>query len=102
MKVAIVLNTSWNIYNFRMNFIKTLMAEGHKVYTIAPYDEYTRYLEEVGCTHHTVKMDSRGANPIKDVALLLNYSASTAKPSQILFYTIPLNLTFMAHWPPPF
>lgn len=77
-----------------MNFIKTLMAEGHKVYTIAPYDEYTRYLEEVGCTHHTVKMDSRGANPIKDVALIVELLSiyRKTKPDIILHYTIKPNV----------
>jgi len=69
MKVAIVLNTSWNIFNFRMNFVKALLEKGYDVHTIAPHDNYTHLLEEAGCTHHDVKMDSRGANPIKDIAL---------------------------------
>ncbi|HEY3430727.1 MAG TPA: glycosyltransferase family 1 protein, partial [Cyclobacteriaceae bacterium] len=61
MRVAIVLNTSWNIYNFRMNLIRSLQAAGHEVHTIAPIDDYTSKLTEAGCVHHTLKMDSRGA-----------------------------------------
>ncbi|MGC4021611.1 MAG: hypothetical protein QM734_06560 [Cyclobacteriaceae bacterium] len=56
MRIAIVLNTSWNIYNFRMNFVRALVAEGHEVHTIAPHDEYTHYLTEAGCIHHDLKM----------------------------------------------
>ncbi|MEK6782571.1 MAG: glycosyltransferase family 4 protein [Bacteroidota bacterium] len=94
MKVAIVLNTSWNIYNFRMNFVKALLAEGYEVHTIAPMDDYTHYLTEAGCFHHKVRMDSRGANPIKDSALIVElYSIyRKVRPDIILHYTVKPNV----------
>lgn len=94
MKVAIVLNTSWNIYNFRMNLVRSLQAQGHEVHTIAPTDEYTHFLTEAGCTHHAVKMDSRGANPIKDLALIVELYTiyKTVRPDVILHYTIKPNV----------
>lgn len=94
MKVAIVLNTSWNIYNFRMNFVKTLLAKGYEVHTIAPHDPYTRFLEEAGCTHHDVTMDSRGVNPIKDTALFFELLGiyRKLKPDVILHFTIKPNV----------
>ena len=64
MKIAVVLNTSWNIYNFRLGLIKALFEQGHEVYAIAPRDEYTNRLTDLGCKYEEVKMDSRGANPI--------------------------------------
>jgi glycosyltransferase involved in cell wall biosynthesis len=94
MKVAIVLNTSWNIYNFRMNFVKTLLNKGFEVHTIAPHDTYTHYLEEAGCIHHDVKMDSRGVNPIKDTALFFELLSiyRKLKPDVILHFTIKPNV----------
>ena len=94
MKVAIVLNTSWNIYNFRMNFIRALQAQGHEIHTIAPKDKYTQYLVEAGCIHHNVRMDSRGANPIKDFALIVELGLIYKKlrPDIILHYTIKPNV----------
>jgi glycosyltransferase involved in cell wall biosynthesis len=94
MRVAIVLNTSWNIYNFRLNLIKSLQAEGHEIHTIAPIDSYTDKLKQVGCIHHSVKMDSRGANPVKDLALIIElYSIyKNVKPDVILHYTIKPNV----------
>jgi len=56
MRIAIVLNTSWNIYNFRMNFIDSLRAQGHEVHTVAPVDDFTHFLTEAGCVHHPVRM----------------------------------------------
>jgi glycosyltransferase involved in cell wall biosynthesis len=94
MKIAIVLNTSWNIYNFRMGFVKALQAEGHEVHTIAPIDDYTHFLKEEGCIHHPLKMDARGANPIKDSALIVElfFIYKRIKPDVILQYTIKPNV----------
>ncbi len=94
MKVAIVLNTSWNIYNFRMNFVKALLAKGYEVHTVAPQDDYTHLLTEAGCIHHVVRMDSRGANPIKDSALIVElYSIyRKVRPDIILHYTVKPNV----------
>jgi glycosyltransferase involved in cell wall biosynthesis len=94
MRIAIVLNTSWNIYNFRMNFVKALLSEGHVVHTIAPHDDYTHHLTEAGCIHHDLKMDSRGANPIKDSLLIFELLAKyrTIKPDVILHFTIKPNV----------
>lgn len=94
LKVAIVLNTSWNIYNFRMNFVKSLLTQGHEVHTVAPHDEYTQKLVGAGCIHHTVYMDSRGANILKDLALVAELSSiySKIKPDVILHYTIKPNV----------
>src|SRR5260370_37168890 len=94
MRIAIVLNTSWNIYNFRLNFVKALLAEGHEVHTIAPYDNYTHHLTEVGCIHHDLKMDSRGAKPVKDFLLVFELLSAyrKVKPDVILHYTIKPNV----------
>lgn len=94
MKVAIVLNTSWNIYNFRMYLIKSLISQGDEVHTIAPKDDYTKNLITTGCIHHTVHMDSRGANPLLDLALLaeLWWKYRIIKPDVILHFTIKPNI----------
>jgi glycosyltransferase involved in cell wall biosynthesis len=94
MRIAIVLNTSWNIYNFRMSFIRTLIDQGHEVHTIAPVDDYTPLLIEAGCIHHKVRMDSRGANPIKDSALIVELFMiyRRIRPDIILHYTIKPNV----------
>lgn len=77
-----------------MNFVKALLRQGHEVHTIAPADDYTHYLEEAGCTHHDVRMDSRGANLIKDMALIaeLGVIYKRVKPDVILQYTIKPNV----------
>lgn len=77
-----------------MSFIKSLMAEGHEVHTVAPIDDYTHKLEEAGCIHHNVRMDSRGANPIKDFGLIIEFWSiyRKIKPDVVLHYTIKPNI----------
>ncbi len=102
MKVAVVVNTSWNIYNFRMSLIRALIEKGHEVHTIAPKDEYTHHLISSGCIHHNLKMDSRGANPVKDLALIFEFKSiyEKIKPDIILHFTVKPNVygTLAASW----
>lgn len=94
MKIAIVLNTSWNVYNFRLGLIKALQSEGHKITVIAPRDEYTNKLIDVGCEFEEVKLDSRGANVIKDLGLIFELIGiyRKVKPDVVLHYTIKPNI----------
>jgi len=100
MRIVIVLNTSWNIYNFRLGLVRALLEKGHEVHAVAPHDEYSAKLEEQGCVYHPVKMDSRGINPAKDIALTFELFGiyKRIKPDVILHYTIKPNIygTFAA------
>lgn len=94
MRVAIVLNTSWNIYNFRYNLVNRLLERGYEVYAIAPHDNYSEKLEEMGCKYVPLSMDSRGINPIKDFALIVELFNiyRKVKPDVVLHYTIKPNV----------
>ncbi len=93
-KIAIVLNTAWNIYNFRRNLVRRL-SEDYEVVLIAPDDEYVKYLEPLNCKFIEIKkMDKRGKNPFLDFSLLLELRKIFAKenPDIILTYTIKPNI----------
>lgn len=94
MKIAIVLNTSWNVYNFRMGLIRELQNTGHEVQVYAPRDQFSDLLIKEGCTYIPVRLDSRGANPFKDSALIVELAMLYRKhrPHVILHYTIKPNI----------
>lgn len=77
-----------------MGLIKALKESGHEIHAIAPEDEYSKKLVELGCKYHKVTMDSRGVNPIKDLALFfeLRRIYKRINPDVILHYTIKPNL----------
>jgi len=94
MRIAIVLNTSWNIYNFRLGLVKALLGNGNEVYAVAPEDEFSVRLVEEGCKFEKVTMDSRGANPVKDFKLIRELYGiyKRIKPDVILHFTIKPNI----------
>lgn len=68
LKIAIVLNTSWNIYNFRLGLVRQLIKAGHQVFAIAPPDQFVDEITATGCQYIPLKHLSRkGVNPYKDL-----------------------------------
>ncbi|MEK6477377.1 glycosyltransferase family 4 protein [Catalinimonas sp. 4WD22] len=94
MKIAIVLNTSWNVYNFRLGLINALREDGHEVVILAPHDKYSDRIESLGYQFHSIKMDSRGVNPIKDAGLVVELYKlyKRISPDIILHYTVKPNI----------
>lgn len=96
MKIAIVANTSWYVYNFRKELISELLKNGHQVVTVAPVymDEYSQKLIDMGCTHFNVNMDNKGTNPVKDIATFFSFISiyKKAKPDMIFHFTIKPNI----------
>lgn len=77
-----------------MSLVKALLRDGHEVVAIAPHDEYTEKLVQAGCEFENVTMDSRGANPLRDIGLTMElYSIyQRVQPDIILHYTIKPNI----------
>ncbi|NVO83490.1 glycosyltransferase family 4 protein [Hymenobacter terrestris] len=95
MRVAIVINTAWNIWNFRRSLVKALQAAGHEVLAIAPPDSYSARLEtELGCRFVPILMENKGTNPLKDAALTRRFYQiyKREQPDVVLHYTIKPNI----------
>jgi glycosyltransferase involved in cell wall biosynthesis len=95
VRVAVVINTSWNIWNFRRGLVKALQAAGHEVLAIAPPDAYSARLEsELGCRYVPVLMENKGTNPIKDAQLTRRFLAiyKRERPDVVLHFTIKPNI----------
>ena len=95
-KIAIVANSTWNIYNFRLSLIKTLKAAGFRVIVIAPVDEYIHYLNDNYFTKHIPirRMKAQRRNPFMDMLLLweLYRIYKQEKPDLILHFTVKPNI----------
>lgn len=94
MRIGIIINSSWNIYNFRLGLIEAFQQEGHQVIAIAPDDGFVAELKAKGCEFFPVEMERKGANPFKD--LLLTFSLfkiyRQAKLDIALHFTIKPNI----------
>ena len=94
LKIAFVVNSSWNIYNFRKGLVLKFLEEGHEVIAISPADAYVEKNQEWGVKHLPVEMESSGLNTIRDIAYLrrLKQAFKTEKPDIILSFTIKANI----------
>ncbi len=94
MKVVILLNTSWNIYNFRSGIVKKLISLGHEVHTIAPTDDSVEKLKNMGCQCHSIELENSGMNVLNDYKYYnqLIDILTIIKPHIALSYTVKPNI----------
>jgi len=71
--IAITSNTSWYLYNFRKNTILALIKQGYSVIAIAPEDDYSAKLSELGCEFIHINIDQGGTNPIRDIQTFFDF-----------------------------
>lgn len=93
-KVVITINTTWNIFNFRLGLIKKLQKEGYKIYAVSPTDNYVENLTDIGVKHYHINIDQKGTNPVKDLKIFKEYKKiyKEVQPDIILSYTIKPNI----------
>ena len=94
LKIAFVVNTSWNVFNFRRGLVQSFLKEGHEIVVITPKDEYVSKLNDWGVNHVPVDLDGTGMNPMKDLGYLnqLKKVLRKEKPDIILSFTIKSNI----------
>jgi glycosyltransferase involved in cell wall biosynthesis len=103
--IAIVGNTAWGIYNFRLQFLQKLQSLGHRVTVIAPKDEYgdqySKKMIHAGFDFINLPIDSFGKNPFKDITTFatLYRMYRAARFDFVFHYTIKPNIygSFAAH-----
>lgn len=71
--IVISANTCWYLYNFRKNTIKKLLALGNNILIIAPKDDYTNRLIDLGCSFHNIYIDKNKKNPLKDTITIFSF-----------------------------
>ncbi len=97
-KIALVANTGWYIYNFRMNIVKKLINEKkYEVYVITPKD---KYIEKIKNQFPSIvylplqKLNRSSKNLLNDISLLvelINIYKSN-KLDLAIHYTIKPNI----------
>lgn len=94
MRIAIVINTAWNIHNFRMGLIRSFLEAKHEIHAIAPPDGYEQHLVRAGCHYHPVRLDNKGTSPAKDIQYVWQLYGLYKKlrPDVVLHFTIKPNL----------
>jgi len=67
MKLIFPVNTSWNLYNFRLPLVLRLRAQGHEVILASPQDSYTERLKGEGFRWVDISLTRSGLNPFSEL-----------------------------------
>lgn len=92
--VALSINSSWNLVNFRSNLIARLQREGFDVVALSPDDAHVPALAALGVRHVRVDIDAKGVSPLGDLRLAGQYRRvlKRLKPAAFLGWTIKPNI----------
>lgn len=93
-KVLFLVNHDVVIYNFRLELVERLLAEGHQVVISSPYGERIDDLKKLGCEYCEITMSRHGMNPFKEIALIHQYKKllRSVAPDIVFSYTIKPNI----------
>lgn len=88
--VLVSANTAWNLVNFRSGVLRAAVARGWRVVAAVPPDPIaTARLQQLGCVVESVRLDSVGLNPMRDLRTLWQFRALMRRyrPSHYLSWT---------------
>lgn len=93
-KVLFLVNHDVVIYNFRLELVERLLADGHQVVISSPYGERIEDLKALGCEYRDIDISRHGMNPVQEVKLLAAYIRllKEVRPEIVLTYTIKPNI----------
>lgn len=93
-KILFLVNHDVVIYNFRLELVERLLADGHQVVISSPYGERIEELKALGCEYHEINIARHGMNPIKELKLIFEYKKllKRVKPDMVFSYTIKPNI----------
>lgn len=93
-RVLILVNHEVVIYNFRLELVERLLADGYEVHISTPVGERIEKLRELGAIIHPISFDRHGMNPIDELSIIREYMMlmKEIKPLIVFGYTIKPNL----------
>ena len=99
-KVILFANSTWCIYNFRLNLMKALLENGCSVHVLAPLDPtyenatFIKRFEELGVTFHEIPLQPRGINPLRELLSIAKIFVTLRKirADVVLSYTVKCNI----------
>lgn len=71
MRIAVISNTAWYLFNFRLNLMLALQTAGHTVVAVAPVDQYADRISSAGVKFINVPISGGGTNPLVELKSVL-------------------------------
>ena len=90
LRIALIANSSWYLYNFRLPLLFKIRREGYRVFIIAPRDKYTKILNSHGFHTYEWELNRKSVNMLSEAKSIINLGniLKTIKPDLIHNFTI--------------
>lgn len=94
MKLMFIVNSSWNVVNFRSDLIKKLVSQGYHVQVLSPEDNYSHLIPKLGCEYKKLSINPRGVNILVELKVFFKilYYIIKLRPDVVLSFTIKPNI----------
>jgi glycosyltransferase involved in cell wall biosynthesis len=100
--IALVSNTAWSLYRFRLGLARALRAAGYDVLLIAPSDAYSTMLIKEGFAFEVLNMRPHRGGLFSELRVFLELHKiyRQYKPALIFHYTIKPNIygSLVSRW----
>lgn len=93
-RILFLVNHEVVIYNFRLELVERLLADGYEVHISTPVGDRVEKLKEMGATIHPIVFDRHGMNPRDEIRILKTYKRMMREvnPLIVFGYTIKPNI----------
>ena len=71
MKIIMLANTDWYLYNFRLSLARELRAQGHQILLLSPPGTFQKFIQEDGFEWMPFPISRQGVNPFREVYALI-------------------------------
>jgi glycosyltransferase involved in cell wall biosynthesis len=94
VKIAVIANTGWYLWNFRRPLMAALRAQGHEVLALSPPDDHVQRLQAEGHAWRALRLDAASINPFAELATVwrLRRQLRAAGVQLLLTYTPKVNI----------
>jgi glycosyltransferase involved in cell wall biosynthesis len=72
MKIILLANTDWYLYNFRLGLAQVLRDYGNEVILVSPPGDYIDRLQKMGFRWQKCPLERKGMNPMKELWAILH------------------------------
>ena len=86
MKVLLLANTDWYLYNFRLPLAQAIRAQGHEVVLVSPQGKFTEKLQRAGFRCISLPLVRRRLNPLMEILTVLRLAALYRRESPDLVH----------------
>lgn len=93
-RIVLASNSSWYLYNFRAGTIAAFLGQGHEVICLAPEDEFSQGLNELGARYIPLPMHADGTNLLQELLLIWRMFRILRReqPDFVFNFTVKLNV----------